>query len=77
MIEESVCGRPLGMAFDTIGNNLIVADGYYGIWLVDLKTGKKQQLVAPTEELDGEEVSSLIKKNMNQNKIVVLSYNTI
>lgn len=41
------------MAFDTIGNNLIVADAYYGIWLVDLKTGKKQQLISPNDELDG------------------------
>lgn len=54
LIEEDICGRPLGMAFDTIGNNLIVADAYYGIWMVDLKTGKKQQLIAPSDELDGQ-----------------------
>lgn len=68
LIEESVCGRPLGMAFDTISDSLIVADAYYGIWSVDLKTGKKQQLVSPKEELDGE-VSVFIKQfelnNMN------------
>lgn len=51
--EEEICGRPLGIAFDTIGNNLIVADAYYGIWLVDLVNGKKTSLVSPTEELDG------------------------
>lgn len=41
------------MEFDTLGNNLIVADAYYGIWTVDLSTGKKTQLISPTEELDG------------------------
>lgn len=41
------------MAFDTIGNNLVVADAYYGIWLVDLKTGKKTNLVSANDELDG------------------------
>lgn len=51
--EEKICGRPLGLAFDTQGNNLIVADAYYGIWLVNLSNGKKTQLVTPTEELDG------------------------
>lgn len=53
IVQESICGRPLGLAFDTIGNNLIVADAYYGIWSVDLATGKKTQLISPTEELDG------------------------
>ncbi|XP_017144092.1 adipocyte plasma membrane-associated protein [Drosophila miranda] len=51
--EESRCGRPLGLAFDTQGNNLIVADAYYGIWQVDLKTNKKTLLVSPAQELDG------------------------
>lgn len=41
------------MVFDTQGNNLIVADAYYGIWLVDLNNGKKTLLIAPNEELDG------------------------
>lgn len=41
------------MAFDTIGNNLIVADAYYGIWSVDLKNGRKTLLVSPKEELEG------------------------
>lgn len=51
--EEKICGRPLGMAFDTLGNNLIVSDAYYGIWLVDLNNGKKTLLISPNEELDG------------------------
>lgn len=41
------------MVFDTVGNNLVVADAYYGIWTVDLGTGKKTQLISPEEELDG------------------------
>lgn len=53
LAQEAICGRPLGMEFDTIGNGLIVADAYYGIWSLDLDTGKKTQLVSPTEELDG------------------------
>lgn len=47
------------MEFDTIGNGLIVADAYYGIWSLDLDTGKKTQLVSPTEELDGKVETSL------------------
>lgn len=65
--EEAICGRPLGMAFDTIGNNLIVADAYYGIWSVDLKTGKKQQLVTPNEELDGEVSNNKFIQTINMN----------
>lgn len=41
------------MAFDSLGNNLIVSDAYYGIWLVDLNNGKKSLLISPNEELDG------------------------
>lgn len=41
------------MAFDTRGDNLIVADAYMGIWEVNLSNGQKKQLVKPDEELDG------------------------
>uniref|UniRef100_U5ET89 Putative secreted mucin n=1 Tax=Corethrella appendiculata TaxID=1370023 RepID=U5ET89_9DIPT len=51
--DEALCGRPLGMAFDTQGNNLIVADAYYGIWLVNLSNGKKELLISPDVVLDG------------------------
>lgn len=47
--EEHICGRPLGLAFDTQGNNLIVADAYYGLWEVNLKTNQKKQLVTPDQ----------------------------
>lgn len=54
------------MAFDTLGNNLIVADAYYGIWSVDLGNGKKTQLVTPNEELDGKVCIESRKKKTNQ-----------
>lgn len=57
IFEESRCGRPLGLAFDTKGNNLIIADAYYGIWLVDLKSNKKQLLVSPKQELPGKTIN--------------------
>lgn len=53
IFEESRCGRPLGLAFDTIGNNLIVADAYFGIWEVELTQGKKKQLISPHQVFDG------------------------
>lgn len=34
------------MSFDTIGDNLIVMNSFYGIFQVDLKTGKTNQLVS-------------------------------
>lgn len=49
--EEHICGRPLGIAMDTQGDNLIVADAYYGIWEVNLKTDAKKQLVKPDQEI--------------------------
>lgn len=47
--ESSPCGRPLGMAFDTIGDNLIVMHSLQGVFEVDLKTGKKNQLVSESD----------------------------
>lgn len=45
--EENVpCGRPLGMAFDTIGDNIIVMHSYQGVFEVNLKSGKKKLLVS-------------------------------
>lgn len=49
--EEHICGRPLGLAFDTQGDNLIVADAYYGLWEVNLKTNQKKQLVTPEQNI--------------------------
>lgn len=52
-MNDPVRGRPLGMNFDTIGDNLIVADAYYGIFEVNLKTGAKKQLIGADEIIDG------------------------
>jgi adipocyte plasma membrane-associated protein len=46
-VEEEICGRPLGLAYDTINSDtLIVADGYYGIWQLNVKSGQKKELVS-------------------------------
>lgn len=52
--EESKCGRPLGMVYDAGRNYLIVADGYFGIWEVDVKSGAKKQLVSPDTIIQGD-----------------------
>jgi sugar lactone lactonase YvrE len=54
--EEQLCGRPLGMAFDKSGT-LFVADSYYGIFKVDVNTGKKERLVAVNEQIGGANVT--------------------
>ncbi|XP_017041748.1 LOW QUALITY PROTEIN: adipocyte plasma membrane-associated protein [Drosophila ficusphila] len=55
--EESRCGRPLGLAFDTQGNNLLIADAYYGLWQVNLENHKKTLLVSPAQELAGKSIN--------------------
>ena len=50
--QEHVCGRPLGFTFDKHGG-LYVADAYYGIFKVDVKTGKQLQLVSMDQEING------------------------
>ncbi|KAG5890708.1 hypothetical protein JTB14_016538 [Gonioctena quinquepunctata] len=50
--EESICGRPLGMQFLENGD-LFVADAYYGIMKVDVKTGKKQVIIGPDQKIGG------------------------
>lgn len=39
LYQEQICGRPLGLTFDKNGA-LYVADAYYGLFKVDIKTGK-------------------------------------
>lgn len=41
-----VCGRPSGIAFDTISDNLIVVEVTNGIFELDVKSGEKTQLVS-------------------------------
>ncbi|KAF5291351.1 hypothetical protein FQA39_LY03502 [Lamprigera yunnana] len=50
--QEHICGRPLGMQFDKNGN-LYVMDAYYGIFKVDINTGKQTQLVSMDDEING------------------------
>uniref|UniRef100_A0A336MUZ4 CSON007419 protein n=1 Tax=Culicoides sonorensis TaxID=179676 RepID=A0A336MUZ4_CULSO len=53
-VEESLCGRILGMALDTVEkNSLIVVDTYYGIYHLNLDTRKSKQLVSVDTVLEG------------------------
>lgn len=54
-MEESICGRPLGLAFDIDNDGLIIADAYYGIWHLNLTSGVKTQIVSRNEVLPGKE----------------------
>lgn len=63
--EEHICGRPVGLAFDTQGDNLIVVDAYYGLWEVNLKNNEKKQLVKP-EEIIGVNVSIIVLIRVHQ-----------
>lgn len=52
--EESICGRILGMALDTVEkNSLIVVDTYYGVFHYNLDTRKSKQLISVDALLDG------------------------
>ncbi|XP_002137431.2 adipocyte plasma membrane-associated protein [Drosophila pseudoobscura] len=57
IFQFSLCGLLLGLAFDSQGNNLIVADGFLGIWEVDLDTNNKSLLVSTQQELPGQTVN--------------------
>lgn len=54
--NEAPCGRPLGMAFDVLGDNLIVMHSFLGVFEVSLTTGEKKRLVSENERI-GLEVS--------------------
>lgn len=55
--HERECGHPLGIAFDTQGNNLIVIEPYFGIYQVQIKTGEKKLLVSLDQVIEGGKVS--------------------
>ncbi|XP_037716293.1 adipocyte plasma membrane-associated protein-like [Drosophila subpulchrella] len=57
IFDDELCGYPVGLALDTQGNNLIVADSYYGIWQVDLGTKEKTKLVSTEQILPGKSVN--------------------
>ncbi|XP_066996419.2 adipocyte plasma membrane-associated protein Hemomucin [Anabrus simplex] len=50
--EEKLCGRPLGMKFDK-GGNLYVADAYYGIFRLNVRTGAAENLISINETIEG------------------------
>ncbi|XP_065074296.1 adipocyte plasma membrane-associated protein Hemomucin-like [Ochlerotatus camptorhynchus] len=55
--HERECGRPLGIAFDTQGNNLIVMEPYFGVYQVQIKTGEKKLLIPMDQIIEGGKVS--------------------
>ncbi|XP_050744588.1 adipocyte plasma membrane-associated protein Hemomucin isoform X2 [Drosophila biarmipes] len=57
IFDDELCGYPVGLALDTQGNNLIVADSYYGIWQVNLITKEKTRLVSAEQILPGKSVN--------------------
>lgn len=58
------CGRPLGLAFDTKGNNLIVMDSATGIFELNIDTNKLKIVVLAGAESFGEPVNiQILSKN--------------
>lgn len=49
---EKECGRPLGLQFDKSGV-LYVADAYYGIFKVDVTSGKYEKIVDISKPIEG------------------------
>ncbi|CAH1394341.1 unnamed protein product [Nezara viridula] len=52
IIEEDICGRPLGFRFDKKGL-LYAADAYYGIIKANLSTGEVETIVSKKLAIDG------------------------
>ncbi|KAF2355645.1 Strictosidine synthase conserved region [Trinorchestia longiramus] len=50
--EEKICGRPLGLRFSQDGK-LIVIDAYFGIFEVDVDSGKKELLYDAQNPING------------------------
>lgn len=53
--ETFPCGRPLGMAFDVLNDNILVIHSYLGIFEVNINTGEKKLLIS-NEEVIGDDV---------------------
>ncbi|KAK3736895.1 hypothetical protein RRG08_000639 [Elysia crispata] len=53
--NENTCGRPLGMRMDKNGF-LIVADGYFGLFQVNVVTGDYVQLFSSSTSVNGKQV---------------------
>lgn len=56
--EEHICGRPLGLEFNKKGL-LYVVDAYHGLFTVDVKTGKKNNILPSTTIVDGHNLTFL------------------
>lgn len=50
--DEQNCGRPLGMQFDKHGM-LYVVDGYFGIFKINVATGKSMQIISTEKPIEG------------------------
>lgn len=50
--QEHICGRPLGLKFNKKGD-LFAADAYYGIFKVDVTTGKYEKIIDIKSPIDG------------------------
>ncbi|KAH8242920.1 hypothetical protein KR032_003035 [Drosophila birchii] len=57
LYQDTVCGYPVGLAFDLKENNMVIADAYYGLWQVNLDTNRKTMLVSPEQVLPGKNVN--------------------
>ncbi|XP_046971306.1 adipocyte plasma membrane-associated protein [Vanessa cardui] len=53
LVQEHICGRPLGFVIDEKNKLMYVADAYHGIWKVNLVTDKKQLLISPRVPING------------------------
>lgn len=53
LVEEHICGRPLGLVIDEVNKLIYIADAYHGLWKVNLLTDKKQLLVSPRVPIEG------------------------
>ncbi|KAJ7943250.1 Strictosidine synthase [Quillaja saponaria] len=61
--KEAICGRPLGLKFNTATCNLYIADAYFGILVVGASGGKAQQIAdsvdgAPFKFTNGLDINS-------------------
>lgn len=61
IFQDTLCGYPVGLGFDPLGNNMIIADAFYGLWQVSLDTKKKTLLVSPDQVLPGKKVDRQAK----------------
>ncbi|KAF7827901.1 protein STRICTOSIDINE SYNTHASE-LIKE 10-like [Senna tora] len=48
--KEPICGRPLGLKFDTKKCNLYIADAYFGLLMVGPNGGVAQQLAISSHD---------------------------